>query len=235
MRPIGFSTGSLALGDFRKALQMLEGSGAEAVELSALRTRELPALVAAADSLDLQQFRHVSVHAPSKFSPAEEGQVTDLLWKLVDRGWPIVAHPDTIHALPAWRDFGSWLWVENMDKRKPIGRSAKELGRIFEQLPEAGLCFDIAHARQFDPSMVEAYRILRLYQPRLRQVHVSEVSSTSRHIRLSYGAIHDFAEVASYLLPHIPVILESPVSEDELGLEMERAREALPEPSATSV
>ncbi len=235
MRPIGFSTGSLALGDFRKALEMLEDSGADAVELSALRTRELPALVAAADSLDLRQYRHVSVHAPSKFSPAEEGQVTHLLWQLVNRGWPIVVHPDTIHSYSAWREFGTWLWVENMDKRKPIGRSARELVRIFEQLPEAGLCFDIAHARQFDPSMVEAYRILRLYQPRLRQVHVSEVSSTSKHIRLSYGAIHDFSEVASYLPPQVPLILESPVSEEELASEMERAREALPEPSPAPV
>lgn len=233
MRPIGFSTGSLALGDFRRALQILEGTAAEAVELSALRTRELPALVAAAGSLNLDQFRHVSVHAPSKFSPSEESSVVDLLWQLVGRGWPVVVHPDTIHSYSVWREFGSCLWIENMDKRKPIGRSAEEMGRIFEQLPEAGLCFDIAHARQFDPSMVEAYRILHVHQPRLRQVHLSEVSSTSRHTCLSYGAIQDFIEVAQWIPPDLPVILESPVSDESLEVEMERAREALPEPSLT--
>jgi len=235
MRPIGFSTGSLALGDFRRALQMLEGTAAEAVELSALRTPELPVLVAAAGSLSLEQFRHVSVHAPSKFSATEEGSVVDLLWQLVDRGWPIVIHPDTIHAYPAWREFRSWLWVENMDKRKPIGRSSSELERIFDELPEAGLCFDIAHARQFDPSMVEAYRILRRHQPRLRQVHLSEVSSTSKHTCLSYGAIHDFIEVAQWIPPHLPVILESPASAEDIEIEMQRARESLPESGAVPV
>jgi sugar phosphate isomerase/epimerase len=119
------------------------------------------------------------------------------------------------------------------DKQKPIGRTATELERIFEQLPEAGLCFDIAHARQFDPSMVEAYRILRLHQPRLRQVHLSEVSSMSRHTSLSYGAIQDFIEVAQWIPPHLPVILESPGSDGILEVEMERAREALPELSWT--
>ena len=37
MRPFGFSTGALALGDFRLALRMLEGIDLDAIELSALR------------------------------------------------------------------------------------------------------------------------------------------------------------------------------------------------------
>ena len=55
-----------------------------------------------------------------------------------------------------WRQLGDRVLVENMDKRKPVGRTVEELDLIFEQLPAAGMCFDIAHARQVDSSMTEA-------------------------------------------------------------------------------
>ena len=45
MRPIGYSTGALALSDVERALAMLEGSSATAVELSALRISELRPLL----------------------------------------------------------------------------------------------------------------------------------------------------------------------------------------------
>jgi hypothetical protein len=67
-----------------------------------------------------------------------------------------------------------------MDKRKPAGRSAAELGRIFAELPDATFCFDIGHARQFDPTMTEAWLILKEFGSKLRQVHVSEVNTRSK-------------------------------------------------------
>ncbi len=233
MRPIGFSTGALALGDFHVALAMLAGAPVQSVELSALRTEELAPLAEAADSLRVDAFRHVSVHAPSRFRPEEEPEIVALLRTLAER-WPIVVHPDAIHSFSAWREFGPQLWIENMDKRKPIGRSAEELQRVYERLPEAGLCLDLAHARQYDPSMVEVYRILRQHGRRMRQVHLSEVSTSSRHSRLSWGAIRDFADVAHSIPTHVPIILESPVPASEIEAEVARAREALPEVVALS-
>jgi hypothetical protein len=232
MRPIGFSTGSIARGDFRAALQALSTSGADtrAVELSALRAAELPALASAAETLVLDGFDHVSIHAPSSFPPEDEGRIVDLLISLCDRGWPVVVHPDTIgpRSDGLWREFGPLLLIENMDKRKPIGRSAAELDELFDRFPDAGLCFDIAHARQCDPSMLETYRILQAHGARLREVHISEVSSSSKHTRLSYGAIHDFSEVAHWIPPHVPIIIESPVALHEIAGEIERANQALP-------
>jgi hypothetical protein len=148
MRPIGFSTGALAGGDFHAALSLLAGSGTEAVELSALRAWELPELARAASTLSVEGFQFVSVHAPSSFRPDEEDEIVGLLKHLCGFGWPIVVHPDSIRSYSPWREFGSMLWIENMDKRKPVGRSAAELDEIFDHLPDAGLCFDIAHARQ---------------------------------------------------------------------------------------
>jgi hypothetical protein len=45
MRPIGFSTGALAKGDFRRGLDLQRRSGISAIELSALRDHELPHLL----------------------------------------------------------------------------------------------------------------------------------------------------------------------------------------------
>jgi len=229
MRTIGFSTGSIVPGDVPAALAMLRQAGVEVVELSALRIAELPVLVQTADSLLLEGFRHISVHAPSRFELDDEARVVGQLQELAGRGWPIVVHPDVIHTDTLWRGFGSMLWVENMDKRKPIGRTAAELERIFCRLPDAGLCLDLAHARQCDPSMLETHRILHSHTERLRQVHLSEVSSASRHTPLSYGAIHDFCRVSDEIPDDVPVILESPVAASAIRLELSRALQALPE------
>lgn len=235
MRLFGFSTGSIAPGDFGVALQILASSGVDAVELSALRIGELPVLAASAASLPTGRFQHVSVHAPSKFAPDDEARVVELLNQLAGRGWPVVVHPDVIRTDELWRGLGPLLWIENMDKRKPLGRTALELDEIFRRFPRAGLCLDLAHARQCDPSMLETHRILRAHGPRLRQLHLSEVSSSSKHTLLSYGAIHDFCSVSPKIPVNVPVILESPVTPQEISAELGRAREALPEPLLVGV
>jgi hypothetical protein len=83
MRPIGFSTGALAKGDFHAGLSLQQKRpGFLAVELSALRDHELPSLVAAAAHLDLDSFAYVSVHAPSKLSTLTEADVFHhALWR----------------------------------------------------------------------------------------------------------------------------------------------------------
>jgi hypothetical protein len=115
-----------------------------------------------------------------------------------------------------------------MDKRKPTARTAPELACVFDELPEASLCFDIGHARQVDSTMTEAHFILKHFGNRLRQVHVSEVNTRSKHDPLSLASILAFREVASLIKEDVPLILETPVGENQLWLEMERASEALP-------
>jgi hypothetical protein len=226
MRPIGFSTGALAYSNFRQGL--LRSSLVQAVELSALREHELSPLLDALDSLELERFAYISIHAPSQFSASQEHQIWKRLSREKWRKWPIVIHPDTIHDFGMWREFGALLSVENMDRRKPIGRSARELESIFEKLPEATFCFDIGHARQVDPTMTEAYLILRDFGARLRQIHVSEVNTRSKHDTLSYASILAFQEVAPMIPLDIPLILETPVGEFEIEAEIEKVRSALP-------
>jgi len=228
MPHIGFSTGALALADFRSALQMLRNKRCDAVELSALRPGELQPLVAALDTLDLAQFAVISFHAPSKIDPQIEHETVELLVQVAQRGWIVVVHPDAITDFAIWGVLGASLALENMDKRKPIGRYAHELAALFERLPQAGFCFDIGHARQVDPSMAEAGTILRQFRDRLRLIHISEVNSQSKHDPLSLSAVLAFQKVTHLIPDNVPVIIESRVTEDQIEREVETVGELLP-------
>jgi len=114
-----------------------------------------------------------------------------------------------------------------MDKRKFIGRTVKELNQVFDKLPDATFCFDIGHARQVDPTMNVAHFLLKEFGPKLIQVHLSEVNTRSTHDSLSYASILAFQEVADMIPENVPIILETPVSEDQIESEMERALESL--------
>jgi hypothetical protein len=227
MENIGFSTGALARHDFRLGLEAMREFGSTVAEISALRMSEVRSLLDSIFSLDLSSFSYVSVHAPSSFSAEEEPLLARSLLPLAEHGWPIVIHPDTIHTHAHWAPFGSLLCVENMDKRKPLGRSATELAHVFKLLPDASLCFDLAHVRQCDPSMTEAFRILRGFGPRLKQIHLSEVDVTSRHTRLTWIAIRAYTDVADLIPADIPVILEGPMLATEMESEVQAALEAL--------
>jgi hypothetical protein len=198
------------------------------MELSALRQGELFPMLEALPTLDLTGFEYVSIHAPSSFDRSWERVLCDRLRAEAWRRWPIITHPDAISDFGLWRELGGVVCVENMDKRKPVGRTAHELASVFDKLPEATLCFDIGHARQVDLTMTEAYLILRDFGSRLAQVHVSEVNSRSKHDALSFSSILAFREVARLIPEPVPLVLETPVAEHDMESEMAKVREALP-------
>lgn len=240
---VGFSTGALAPGDVPRALSLLRtlppAGRARAVELSALRLAELGPLLAALPSLELESFAYVSVHAPSRFSAADEAAIADALAACVPLGFPVVLHPDAIHDATLWRRLGRGLAIENMDRRKPLGRTVLELGRIFDRLPEASFCFDVGHAHQVDRTMNEAYFLLRELGTRLVQVHVSEVTTRGRHDPLSRSAVAAFHKVAACVPPEVPILVEVPIAAPASGADIEvqmalaaRALRADPRPPA---
>lgn len=211
-RPIGYSTGAIAPGDVGRGASFLACTPARAIELSALRLAELGPLLAALPALDLSPFAYVSIHAPSRFAPSDEGRIADALAAVVPRGYPIVLHPDAIHDFGVWRRLGPALAIENMDRRKPVGRTVVELGRVFDRLPEASFCFDVGHAHQVDRTMTDAYFLLRELGVRLSQVHVSEVSTRGRHDPMSRSAVAAFRKVAALVPPEVPILVEAPAS-----------------------
>lgn len=226
---LGFSSGALAKGDFELALSMLSPHLLPCIELSALRVEEVLPLIETIPSLNLRTYEYISLHAPSEFLREEEIWLSDLLFHNVPKTWPIVMHPDAICDFACWNRFGNRLAIENMDRRKPIGRSSEELRQIFTVLPDASMCFDIGHARQYDSSMTEAFLILSEFADRLVQVHISEVNSRSKHDRISFGAKLAFQQLA-YLIPqNVPIIVESQVPENQIAREITSAYEALGE------
>jgi hypothetical protein len=200
-----------------------------ALELSALREDELDPLLAALDSLelDLRPLEYVSFHAPSRLERLSESDFVNRLQLVAARRWAIIVHPNVIHDFSLWRSLGNAVCIENMDKRKKIGRTAAQLQSIFRELPEATFCFDIGHARQVDPTMQEARAFLQCFQDRLRQVHMSYVNSQCGHERLNYECIGAFGQVAKMISRELPIILETPVSDGGLDEEVRIAQSIL--------
>jgi hypothetical protein len=226
MRVIGFSTGALAKGDFCAGLEMQSRLGLKAIELSALRSDELLPLMEALPSLSLQTFHHVSLHAPSWLVGLDELGLIAILNE-VPMSWPIIVHPDLIDVPSRWRFFRRRLCLENMDQRKPVGRTLPEMESLFDQLPDASFCFDVGHARQVDPTMGVAISMLRRLRGRLRQVHMSEVDPYGKHIPISFAALCAYQRVAKLIPEDCPVILESMVTPDKIQTEVETVNRAL--------
>jgi hypothetical protein len=233
METIGYSTGALARSNVHGAFDLLAYRGTGAVELSALRAHELGPLLQALPDLPLHEFSHVSVHAPSAFTAAQEPGIAAALLPLARAGWLVVVHPDTLHDPRPWRPFGAQLCIENMDARKP-GRTVQELLPVFARLPRASFCFDVAHARQCDPSMGEALRLLQAFGGRLAEVHVSELDAGSRHVRLSAAGIRACRQVAELIPPGVPAIIEAPVHPHEVDAELQASLRALGRPAAVA-
>ncbi len=226
----GFSTGALERGDYAKAVSWMEHQHIQSIELSALRYDELAPMIEHLDCLDLRHFSYISFHAPSSFSREQESRVLELLKRVSNRGWNIIVHPDVIYTPSLWAFLGEHLLIENMDRRKPIGRTAEELNDIFQRLPQARLCLDIAHARQMDTTLTSLWEIIRLYFDRIAEIHISELDSSYRHRPMSEGAVSAYRKLANHLDGHIHVIIESMLDRQYASLRMEEldlARQAL--------
>jgi hypothetical protein len=215
MRPIGFSTGSLAPGNTRLALEMLRHYRTTAIELSALRTSEVEEVVQVVREVKLEQFQYISFHAPSKWNGMSEREFLNAAAEIIKQGWPIILHPDAIQEWDSWHQLGSQVVIENMDGRKPVGRNVEELQNIFDRLPLARFCFDVGHAKQIDPTMKLAQDLLNAFGSRLSEFHVSDVNEHFAHVRLSRESMQLYGPLLQQF-PHVPIILETPVAGEEM-------------------
>ncbi|VAX36737.1 hypothetical protein MNBD_PLANCTO02-3364 [hydrothermal vent metagenome] len=226
MRRIGFSTGALAKGDFVRGLK-LQGEDCKAVELSALRENELDGLIEALPNLPLGHIEYVSLHAPSRIVSLTEKQLVLKLKSIMNQVDGIVVHPDIIKETSIWESLEDKLLLENMDQRKPIGRTADELQHYFKALPNARFCLDLGHALQVDPTQGVTVELLNRNSSRLAELHISSVDIFSKHIAISSSARSAFQRIAPRLPSEIPVIIESVISPDKIDDEIKYARGAL--------
>ena len=223
MRPLGFSTGALAKGDFRTGLALqISNSSLRAIELSALRDQELRPLMSSLLQLELSHFNYVSIHGPSKLTTISEREVFSLLSE-TPAAWPIIVHPELMQTPSLWRTMGRRVCLENMDNRKTTGRTLREMRQMFEWLPDAEFCLDLGHARQIDPTMATAIRMAQEFSGRLRQLHVSEIGRYGEHLPLSALAIYALQLVAPFIPNHCAIIIESVVGSDAMEKEIRKS------------
>ena len=210
-RMVGCSTGYMVeqRGDWSALVEEAVATAPAAVELSALSETELPGLFAYLEDAPRLPFRFVSVHGPSKGRAMADDELVDALLRLPIWVSSIVLHPDVMVDVEAYRPLGRRLAVENMDARKDSGKTADALADVFAQLPEARLCFDIAHAGEVDPTLAVGEEILSRFADRLSHVHVSSLDAASHHVPLN---VDDEARFASLLrrCADVPWILEAP-------------------------
>jgi hypothetical protein len=212
--PLGTSTGHLAehRGDWPALAWEALRTSVFAAELAALSEDELPALIAYLDSGVELPFRFLSVHGPVKQRRMSEAAMVATLAGLPRCVDAIVVHPDLIENPALYASLGSRLTIENMDARKSTGRTADELAPLFDALPDAGLCFDVAHAWSIDPTMEEGERLLDRFAGRLRHVHVSSLDAAGCHAPLTAEHEELFEHTLGRCLG-VPWILEAPLPE----------------------
>jgi hypothetical protein len=211
--PLGASTGYMegAREDWAALAAEAVEASSFAAELAALSESELPGLEAYLAAGPELPFCYLSVHAPVKHLRMPEAELVRRLCRLAQVADAVVVHPDAIEEVSLYRALGSCLVLENMDARKPVGRTAAELAPYFAALPEAGFCLDVAHVLSVDPTLEEGDRLLDAYAGRLRHLHVSSVDEDCRHMPLTAEHEARFVPLLRRC-PDVPWILEAPLA-----------------------
>lgn len=218
--PVGASTGWLGAGERHAGAPapawpvlaaLAAEHGGDACELAALAEPELAGLVGWLERRPQLPFGFLSLHAPSKQRALPERELVALLQRAAPAVGAIVLHPDVIGDPALWAPLGRRLVLENMDPRKHDARTADELAPWFAALPQAGLCFDVAHVRAIDPTLTEGHRILDRFGDRLRHVHVSLLDERHHHVALDAAGERELAPLLQRCRD-VPWILEAPLA-----------------------
>lgn len=143
----------------------------------------------------------VSVHAPCGV-----GAMIGLLPETVEQ---VVFHPNTLEDLRPVRALGARAAIENMDARKPTGRTVDELELFFAELPQARFCFDVAHALHHDATLELGLELADRFADRLGQLHVSVLAPDCWHLPLTSAAVEKLRPLLERCR-HVPWVIEAP-------------------------
>lgn len=211
MHIIGWSTGSLLReGDksnYPLAIELLNTTPFTAIEFGILSEKHLSIFLKYLPDLDISRFDRVSFHA-CKLNELTEKELLEQIEPVIERGWPIINHPDMITDYSLWRGLGDQLYIENMDSSKKFGRTVEEMEQILDNLPDASVCFDIGHAKQVDPTMKLGRELCIKFNEKIKEIHLSEVDVvTCGHEIISHNTLQLFGQITD-VLPSSPIILE---------------------------
>jgi hypothetical protein len=210
---VGCSTGYMVddHGDWATLVSRAAETSSSAIELSALSEEELPGLLDYLAKAPRLPFHFVSVHGPTKNRSISDAQLADRLCGLPPWVSAVVLHPDSMSDVTRYVALGRRLVIENMDARKDQGQTAQDLKPLFEALPAARLCFDVAHAKAVDPSMEVGAALLSTFATRLSHVHLSSLDDGQSHVPLTRDDEALFSDLLRRCAD-VPWILEAPPS-----------------------
>ena len=210
MHPIGYNTGALCKGDWQLALDLLKDKPFSVIEIGLLKGHDFFRFVEEeSHAIDLSMYDHISIHAP-KLKEVGIRTEKDLVrcLKLLPGEWNITHHPDSIKDFSLWEEFGCRLRLENMDARKRTGKTVEELRGIFKKLPDACMCFDIAHAEHIDGTMELGREMCIEFADKIKQIHLSRCLANSKHTTINTEILRSFSKVAAYFPYGCPIVLE---------------------------
>jgi hypothetical protein len=208
---VGLSTGFMAeiRGDWDRLVDEASSSSSSVVELSALSSSELPALVEYLRKRSTLPFRHVLVHGPAKgIRPDVEAALPAQVSQLPSFVEGVVLHPETLSRPDALESVGHRLLLENMDPRKNDAKTPDQLERFFSVLPQARFCLDVAHVWLNDPTMSLGHDLLDAFGDRLAEVHISSILPSGTHVALDRDHLDVFEPVLRRCVG-VPWILEA--------------------------
>ena len=172
---------------------------------------------------DLDQFRHISIHSPSKNITYSEHS-TDFIKQLhmlhtkLNAAYTVF-HPDIIESIsPIMNIFEGSAAIENMDVRKEFGKTALELSPLLEAYSDLKFVCDLNHIFSIDPSMELLKETEERFISRLVAYHVSGyVGPEMPHTELMGN---DALKQLSFIKKDVPIIHEGLFTQGKLNDEL---------------
>jgi len=230
---LGFTTGELKPISIESKIEKYKELGCRAIELGLVDVgiNERWLAVKKITPKQLEGFDHVSVHAPGGSFVYKKDKTTfailDKLQILYDKFQfrHAIIHPDRVEDWSVFDKYSFSIATENMDSRKPIGKSVNSLKKIFDKV-DCKLVLDINHSYVNDKSLALVGEFYNAFKDRITEIHLS-----------GYETLHDplfktkqIEIIKAIPDKNLPIIIESMQSSlDDIESEYNYIRNVLDE------
>jgi len=220
---VGFTTGTLHKHcNAVEAMKIFRESGVSVLELGDFwgldKTRALDETTFANS---LRDFEYVSLHAPKIEYGANE-KTEEVIKKITEINSlrkldNVVFHPDCVKDFNIFADVGFPIIFENMDKQKNSFKYPEEFKNLILNNDKFNMVLDVNHMYTNDPTMKIGESFHRDFEGRISEYHLSGFEELHEPLyKTKQKNIID-----AILIKNIPIIIESMITPEEVGLELE--------------
>lgn len=216
-RAIGMSTGVLykSLSSVSQGIiDVLKTLGCSAIEIGCNRRESLFEL----SNLNAQgirnHFNHLSIHAPTDLKYGDDNETSQILDLIAQAHRRfhfdlVVFHPEVVENWSIFNNLPFPVGMENADWRKDFGKTAEDMGQVFEQV-DVGFVLDVNHCFSNDKTMKLAGEFFSRFSDRLREIHLSGFAQYHEPICVT----RQDEIIRAVPKGNVPIIIES-VGQDE--------------------